>query len=1291
MRLVTVSIPFVDTFRAMLTSGLMVLASLVVLEMQLISSASAEVTFLNSWGSFGTGDGQFKHPNGVAVSDTGQVYVVDQTNHRIQRFDADGTYETQWGSQGSGDGKFNFPIRIAVSGTGQVYVADRSNYRIQRFDADGTYEAQWGSLGSGDGEFNTPVAVAVSGTGQVYVADEDNDRIQRFDADGTYETQWGSFGSDDGEFDSPFDVAASSTGQVFVADTANNRIQRFDVDGTYVTQWGSLGSGDGKFRFPTGVVVSGTGQVYVMGRTNHRIQRFDADGTYETQWGSFGTGDGEFDFLAGIAVSGTGLVYVADRDGSNIERFFDSDAWLSGTNTFVDGGVGPTSVAVGPGGILGASLTLDSSKGLAVGNMTTINTGGSLSMSGGTLSTSALLLDGGTFAALDLSGINTLQFNSGTLNLTGQSGLTVDSVGPLGSLVLNAGDALNVTNTTTIATGGSVSMNGGTLTTSILLLDGGTFAAPDMTGISTLQFNTGILNLTASSGLTIEPGSPLGASITVGSNQSLIVDNATTIASGGSLSVSGGTLTTTALLLDGGMFTAPDLTGINTLRFNTGTLNLPRLTVDAGGPLGSLVLNAGDALNVTTTTTIATGGSISMNGGTLSTPTLLLDGGTFAAQDLTGIGTLQFNTGTLNLTGPSGLTVDVGGLLGASVTVGNGQSLIVDNTTTIASGGSVSMSAGTLSTSTLLLDGGTFAAPDLAGINTLQFNAGTLNLTGPSGLTVGTAGPLRSLVLNAGNAVNVTKTTTIATGGSISMSGGTLNTSALLLDGGTFEAQDLAGIGTLQFSTGILHLTGPAGLTVDAGGLLGASLTVSNNLSLIVDKGLINYGTLDLLGGTLSGGSVTNDFGGLLNAEGTIDTDLNNNGTMRTTGGLVVTGLTTNVGLIEVGLAESLRSNGDLNNSGVIELTGGVVASGGTVTNQVGGIIRGGSAISSPLSNNGGLIFANGSSTLVIQNFTGNINDGELRIGDGSTMNVVSAFTNDGTIRLRGVNATLVGGAIANSGTIKGVGRVVNAIANAAVIRAEGGELTLAGSGQTNTASGWIEARTGAAVLYTEGLANNAGTIALTGGGFDNGGNSITNTGLIIGYGEFRSGGLGNDGSVGAGGGNLKVIGDVTNSGLFSVQGGDTVVFFNNVSGNGVSGSGTVKFLQGFSPGASPAEVSFGGNVIFTGTSTLTIELAGTAVGKYDRLLVADMLDMAGDLEVHLLANCSPTIGNRFHIFDAMHMFGSFSSVVLPDLLGNLSWDRSHLHSSGILSVIPEPTTLTLLAVGTLLACRRRL
>jgi hypothetical protein len=78
------------------------------------------------------------------VDASGSVYVADTGNHRIQKFDSSGTFVIKWGTYGSGNGQFNKPVGIAVDASGYVYVADNDNYRIQKFakdsDGDGIFD-----------------------------------------------------------------------------------------------------------------------------------------------------------------------------------------------------------------------------------------------------------------------------------------------------------------------------------------------------------------------------------------------------------------------------------------------------------------------------------------------------------------------------------------------------------------------------------------------------------------------------------------------------------------------------------------------------------------------------------------------------------------------------------------------------------------------------------------------------------------------------------------------------------------------------------------------------------------------------------------------------------------------------------------------------------------------------------------------------------------------------------------------------------------------------------------------
>ena len=167
-----------------------------------------------------------RRPTGlVAAGD--RLYVVDTLGHRIVAVSFAGVMAGSFGSRGSGDGQFNFPTNIAYGGDGRLYVTDAMNFRVQIFDRDGQFLRAFGQLGDGSGDFDKPKGIAVDSAGHVYVVEGLNDVVQMFDGEGRLLLAFGGSGTRDGELYLPSGIAIAND-MVYVADSANRRVAVFE-------------------------------------------------------------------------------------------------------------------------------------------------------------------------------------------------------------------------------------------------------------------------------------------------------------------------------------------------------------------------------------------------------------------------------------------------------------------------------------------------------------------------------------------------------------------------------------------------------------------------------------------------------------------------------------------------------------------------------------------------------------------------------------------------------------------------------------------------------------------------------------------------------------------------------------------------------------------------------------------------------------------------------------------------------------------------------------------------------
>ncbi len=787
--------------------------------------AGAAPTYIKTWGSYGTsGSNVFNNPFGVAASATGQLYVVNESNNRLEVFDTNGGYQSSFGSPGSGSGQFVYTVGVAVNAAGQVYVTDNDNNRVQRFSANGVFQTAFDGSGSGAGQFMNPYGVAVNAAGQVYVADTFNCRVQRFDTNGNYQTAFGSFGTGTGQFEFPVGVAVNATGQVYALDSDNNRVERFDANGNYQTAFGSYGTGLGQFNYPDGVAVSATGLVYVADSGNNRIERFDGNGNYQILFGSGGTGAGQLSYPEGIAVAPTGEIFVVDNGNNRVQKWFDLSEWVSGSPYF-------DSAAVGPGQLLGTNLNINSSQGLRVVGAFSINAGGSLTQAG-------------SVSAASVTNNGQYTINGTSLTLTSGS-LTNNTM-----LIVSSGGSVN--GNTVNGYGATLNAGGAAFTGN--LVNNSAFYQFGAVIVSGSFVNNGLVSM-----------SPGGAISSGGTGS--FTNNAAGI-------VRGDGAVTMAFANQGGLVNATGGSGLELTALSGGNVSGGRLQVENGDSL--LVLNGGTAI-ANQGTIYLTGSNAELSGDPLANTGTIHGQGTIT-NSIQNSGTIRPEGGQLLLSG-TGNSNTFGGTIqvaaGTSILVTQGMAI---NVGLIAlTGGQFDNNGLSMTNYGSITGNGSFSSGGLANTHVVTFSDSTSNIFGPvtntAGGTLSTFGTSATVISFFGAVVN-SPSAGISPAGYIKINGNTVRWLGGLTNNGTyisdpainyFTGLTVGASGRLQGGVGDrFFVTDPftnAG-NIDLGGT--SLMVVNNGAGLLTQTaGVLHMGT----SATLSVGTVEID-GGVLLADG---------------------------------------------------------------------------------------------------------------------------------------------------------------------------------------------------------------------------------------------------------------------------------------------------------------------------------------------------------------------------------------------------------------------------------------
>ena len=136
------------------------------------------------WVNDGLDENARKGPGGMAADASGNLYVVDSKENRVQVYDFSGSYIFSWGSGGDNSGEFNNPTDIAIDMNGRIFIADTGNKRVQVFNAVGQYITSIGDPSVDSIKLQEPTAVSVDDFGFLYIADKGTGSISKFNTSG---------------------------------------------------------------------------------------------------------------------------------------------------------------------------------------------------------------------------------------------------------------------------------------------------------------------------------------------------------------------------------------------------------------------------------------------------------------------------------------------------------------------------------------------------------------------------------------------------------------------------------------------------------------------------------------------------------------------------------------------------------------------------------------------------------------------------------------------------------------------------------------------------------------------------------------------------------------------------------------------------------------------------------------------------------------------------------------------------------------------------------------------------
>jgi DNA-binding beta-propeller fold protein YncE len=270
------------------------------------------------------GNGPLNWPTGIAVDKTGNIFVVDSGNARVEKLNSLGKYMMEILFDGNCP-DWTVPSGVALEKSGNIDVIFNQGMTVtpfEQYSPSGAWVKGWNGITTFASEFS---GIALDTSGNVHVTQANPSLAWEYDDNGNMLQKWSDPDSQEvGPLDYPTGIALDSLGNVYVANSDHGFISKFDPNGKLLLKWGWVWSSNMNGS-PSAMAMDSHDHLFVVVSTplnvTGMVQEFDTSGNSLALIGADYYGNGQIPYPNGVAVDTLGNVYVTSTTCECIQKY----------------------------------------------------------------------------------------------------------------------------------------------------------------------------------------------------------------------------------------------------------------------------------------------------------------------------------------------------------------------------------------------------------------------------------------------------------------------------------------------------------------------------------------------------------------------------------------------------------------------------------------------------------------------------------------------------------------------------------------------------------------------------------------------------------------------------------------------------------------------------------------------------------------------------------------------------------------------------------------------------------